>query len=1392
MPKPLPLLILALLGVGLPGSLKAQLVVPPANGISLRVESTQAQRRLDEIRRKIPSQSWSEILEAYQQLQDEAGDALIWTNAETLRRVREVCQSDLVKLPDAARRLIRDRIEPEAQRQLQAARQARSIDGLSRIIENRFLSRACEQAILLRADLDLELGDFERADATLAYLDRLFPNEAADSHPAPSHPESLRYPDPQTELALVRARRAWIAWQRGDAATARRLLKSIQTHAPTASGLVAGRSGKLAESLQSAFSVPAPQSTPFVVQPWQTFAGDNQHSGIGRGPLPRFWRTSPTWTRRIPQPIDDVASRNRDDADDFSPTHLPVRAPQRYPVLSQDAMWFQDGQSIHRMDVLTGQSVIVHQNRAILGDADAVSDGDIPKPPPGYVLAMGRSALIARVGPIAVAETGNLPLPQRPAVLIALATKPDREGKFRKLWELPPPRAENTATEWEGVPLIEGERFWTLLRRREGGRTLLLLRAYLGINREIAPDLLWEREVLEITFDSGDSNTTQPYLLTSDARQIIVGPIQGWILSFDAVTGTSQWATRASRTDVGRFGQARPSLPNPVRIHSGRVIAAIPESGQILALDRVTGRRLWETDPKEIHSIVGVSDHQVIVSLQGEMRGLQAIDAQTGSTDGPNGWVIHDPATPYPSGQGLLLGDSILWPTRSGLMVLDRRSGELLRQPIPIPPGNLAYSDGCLVVTAMHQIFAWVPESRLAKLPDQAVNADPESSLRWLALLDSAPSLPGDPPKLAEPRRIWEIAVRQEAIRQIEQSNWTAVDRLLQAVPDPVAGWRRHQIATTQHPNDSELAKIFQMHERQLDRITPILTSRNRVRSLGNESSSTPTATDSQVLLQAWQQPMPQAGTIARTWLTQFGMPTERTAAPLEVAIAHAILRREAIQNGELEREVFHEAELRAGFGDQVLPALDAQLTVNRWLEQSRSAKGNRPANVDSPIPDWELCGANVPIRDGWPLLPFAGRPERSADALRWAKPMAVMRREFPTGRTIWETPLGFQPTHGTRWGNSVLVAGAGGLARVADDTGALIWAIGLPNDWAMFSSRSRLMPCWVPDTDSRLIPGWHDFRMLNGFIIAVWDAHVLVVIDSETGWIRWSDAGWNRWIGCENQVFLVRGDQFQERNLATGRMVRSWKRNDRATAIERMPSTVTQPFGWIEAFPDGQIVAWDSQTGQSRWTVQLPGASSLSGQPIRLQARGDWLLVQSERNMNWELDLLRIDTGKRVWGHSPIGIRNDPNHPPRIILTAAMVLVWNEQMLVAYDANTGALRWRRGGAELGVGSTVDFIEDSDTIALVDAGRENRLGSMLGIRFPKLAPIVYDEETQSEQTMVQLMLRDGEPIRRWTLPAIWSMGNRISGSWLWQPTWDGQQRIWRSVRNTNHRGQLGE
>lgn len=713
----------SLLALGLVSGQLGRGQTPPPDPANLRGESGQTLKRLAEAEQKLLAGAVPEAVEALQRILDEAGDDLITLDGRHYRPARQVVHRLLARLPAADLKGYQERIEAPARRLLEAARRTRDPQPLYQLLDRYFVSRPAEEGLLLLGDLLFDRGEYRAAEQAWR---KLTPDAADTPHPAA-----------RTDSAAVEARLILAAVFQGQHEQARDRFATFQDRYPGATGRLAGRDGPLADTLR-----PFVESPPRVVLPanpghdWQTFAGGADRSGRVGIRLPSNWSGRP-WVAAIP-PV----PRHPD-----APLAPPVRPPFGHPVIARGQVFVTDGNRVLGFDLLTG---------AATGSFAASRPPAFPEkapvdPCPSLTAAGDR--LYFRAGPPVIRPTTAEPggLRGGPTAIVCLRLLEDR--RLKEVWRIRPPAAP-APTVWEGAPVVAGRRLWAAYARFEGGRVVQGIACYDPADAATAPEQpAWAVDVCDSPAPAGGEGRVRHELLTLTGRYVVLCSNAGAVGAVDAVTGQRAWGFRYPRA---RKPDPRAVHPAPAVAVGGRLFIAPADADRVYALDADSGQLLWESGPTEGAQILGVAAGKLIVAVAGPVRGLRGLDLSTGSHRPPDGWVQHDGGGLLSYGRGLVSDDVVLWPTRSGMLFVNPRTGQplpsLTHWPSPAVGslaqfyGNLAYGDGVLVCVTPTQVWGYVSEARrFGQAPPPAADASGADGLGPTAAAAEAALAHGEP-----------------------------------------------------------------------------------------------------------------------------------------------------------------------------------------------------------------------------------------------------------------------------------------------------------------------------------------------------------------------------------------------------------------------------------------------------------------------------------------------------------------------------------------------------------------------------------------------------------------------------------------------------------------------
>jgi outer membrane protein assembly factor BamB len=291
-----------------------------------------------------------------------------------------------------------------------------------------------------------------------------------------------------------------------------------------------------------------------------------------------------------------------------------------------------------------------------------------------------------------------------------------------------------------GVAADDERVLWVVYARRNDVYLGVLDFAQGGLRREMLLCSVDMRELGELLH-----HAVYP---TTDGRTLYLSMPVGLVLAVDVETFSLRWATSYPREPHVAGGlEPKSWLCGPARISGRWLIAAPPDSADLLALDRSTGDVLWtHARGAAIHYVLGVDDRHVW--LGGDA--FTCLDLANGAEV----WRAFDGAALRVTGKAALSGDAIHIPTRQLLITLDARTGEL-RQEQDLPDDQLPLGNLLCLASAMFS----TDTNELRKFPDLTL-----SYPRQLARFEANPRDPRAAIRLAwmellrdEPRRAFEV-----------------------------------------------------------------------------------------------------------------------------------------------------------------------------------------------------------------------------------------------------------------------------------------------------------------------------------------------------------------------------------------------------------------------------------------------------------------------------------------------------------------------------------------------------------------------------------------------------------------------------------------------------------
>jgi outer membrane protein assembly factor BamB len=681
---------------------------------------------------------WLDAIEKYQRIVETEGDELIpvpapagalaqlgggpaftvpWTSPRSLP-ARWICHEQISRFPPAALKLYRDRVDLVAGKRLETGRTSPDDRLLESILEDWFNSGPAETAILLLAQRSFDRADFHSA---IHYWRLLLPGR-----------DELNFPGPKTPIAAIRARVILAQLFLGNIEQARRDLQTFRAECGNASGLLAGRDGNFADTLEAIAKDPRQTSIlPAAAdgKEWSTFASAPSRDSLVSDGLPRLPLGSPAWRNRLPRRGGDESPVASD-----HPGSLAF-----HPVLAKGRAFVVDARHVYAFDLVDGKSILGVNNSPTIFDLTGIENrakSAIPKLDAGqptrdvrYTLTYADSFLYARMGSQLLrqaSEDAAGRLGESDSAIVCLGPIPEKKAALIPLaWTLFPPKSDKESTAvFDGAPLVQDGKLFALVWRQSGGAAAISVVCYQVRGTDGSPELLWQREA---GFRPAGNDRPAHDLLTLAGSNVVFCTNAGNIVALDALSGKPRWEYRYSRSERRPPPVGRDLCP--CLFDGGHVFAAPADSDRLICLDAFTGRERWYREGVDVVHLVGVARNRLIATFAGPVKGIRGIAVDSGSESLPDGWIQHDDGGVATFGRGFVTPDLILWPTRSGMQFLRPEDGSPDRQPVPGMFGNLAYADDVFVVTTATEVIGYKCERKLIPELRRDVEKQPANKL---------------------------------------------------------------------------------------------------------------------------------------------------------------------------------------------------------------------------------------------------------------------------------------------------------------------------------------------------------------------------------------------------------------------------------------------------------------------------------------------------------------------------------------------------------------------------------------------------------------------------------------------------------------------------------------
>jgi outer membrane protein assembly factor BamB len=548
----------------------------------------------------------------------------------------------------------------------------------------------------------------------------------------------LAYPGADLPRAAIRARIIWAdilaaAMRHGADRDARfaeaadQIARFKKLH-PTARGRIAGQdqhlASRLAELAADARSWPAPT----VAQDHSTFAGQPSRNSAAitaaRIALPAQL-AAPAWRFSLGTPPQAIATPATDDSDPPRRLAEPATPFSFFPIVSGDLLFVATADTIRAWDLKTAKPAWTaasgHEPGVIFRDAERqarLAGRHRAVGVPRFTLSIHGDLLAARLGnPATSWPLGDDPPSSRlSGRIVLLDVGPRGQGKLaRDVIE-----ADGEGWSFDGVPLLDDSRLWVAMRKSDV-RPQVHVACY--DIRANPPRRLWRSLVASAETPAGGKLVEYTHnLLTRHGDTLYLNTNLGAVAALSADDGAPRWIYTYPRAKVGNLGRLH-STPHwfrdlvPCLYDQGKLFVAPADSPAIFALDADAGLVEWFTDhaPGAIHLLAVNQGHLIAAGER-----LYGLSVKTGQI--VCRWPDESQSTPRGWGRGCVAGDTLLWPTREGLLAFDLPTSWKKRQwtpggpPVPLAPhgaigGNVLVAGSTLILTTTNprqaDVIAW-------------------------------------------------------------------------------------------------------------------------------------------------------------------------------------------------------------------------------------------------------------------------------------------------------------------------------------------------------------------------------------------------------------------------------------------------------------------------------------------------------------------------------------------------------------------------------------------------------------------------------------------------------------------------------------------------------------
>lgn len=652
---------------------------------------------------------WSQAIPLLQNIVETHSEALVPIEIGRYVNAADYCHLLLSRFPDEGLKLYRHRVNEQVRTEFEQAQQDLDEAALRRVLKIAFASSYGDDAALLLGELAYERGRFVAARSLWELLLPEF-DGISDPNTAKSARESLQltYPDPDVDLALIRAKCILCRLMSGDRARALQEWRAFQRLHPEAKGTLLGETGVLSQLLEKEFQAavawefdqPSSGDVP-------TFGMSLTRQGICAEPVEP---STLSWRAPLPHNI-YMGSRNQ-------PALGQHALLSTFPIVLDGVAYVCGPNSVHAFDVVTGEpkwpaegntntNGLIYQSKTVeVSEDDMLALQGVAH----FSMTSDRGRVFARLGPPIVRRAKGQSNIYSEIVGLDVAR---REGDL--VFHVTSDVLEETAigpetTSWcfMGTPVVADDRVYVAAARSHPEDELVVV-CFDGSTGQI----VWRRRVAAMLHSIPEQfNLLGHRLLTLGDGRLFLETGSGAIASLDTETGRILWVTTYESQNQDetpfQFSDTLRHGLTPCVYSEGLVYVAPDDSDRVMALEAASGQIVWSRPLSDrILHVLGVQQGKLILSG----RNLWALNASTGEFVWPERSLGFRDAYSRSIARGVLTEEHVYWPLPTEILQVDIKTGALrrrleIKQSLGETTGHLLIANERLLMARTNDMLA--------------------------------------------------------------------------------------------------------------------------------------------------------------------------------------------------------------------------------------------------------------------------------------------------------------------------------------------------------------------------------------------------------------------------------------------------------------------------------------------------------------------------------------------------------------------------------------------------------------------------------------------------------------------------------------------------------------